>query len=97
MLCAGVFTIATVWQHQHTNVCLDHHVWLGAADRFYTQFDLIDVPEIVAAQRRHYRLARRHGHHLTIEAFNYAARVTGRWARRGDYRHRREPPIPALG
>jgi len=93
----GVFTIATVWQHQHTNVCLNHQIWLGATDRSYTQFELTDAPEIITAQRRHYRLARRHGHRLTLEAFTYAARVTGRWARRGDYRHRRQPLIPALG
>ncbi|MFF6983399.1 hypothetical protein ACFZAV_38270 [Streptomyces sp. NPDC008343] len=55
-----------VWMSKHHDqVCVPHRLWIGrAVESPTTQFDLADLPEIVAAQQRHYRLLRRHGPHV---------------------------------
>ncbi|MFJ3926498.1 hypothetical protein [Streptomyces sp. NPDC090022] len=55
-----------VWMSKHHDqVCVPHRLWIGrAVESPATQFDLADLPEIVAAQQRHYRLLRRHGPHV---------------------------------
>lgn len=52
-----------VWMSKHHDqVCIPHRLWIGrAVEAPANQFDLADLPEIVAAQRRHYRLLRRYG------------------------------------
>ncbi|MER5987247.1 hypothetical protein [Streptomyces sp. NPDC001787] len=52
-----------VWMSRHHDqVCIPHRLWIGrAVEAPANQFDLADLPEIVAAQKRHYRLLRRYG------------------------------------
>jgi hypothetical protein len=46
----------------HDQVCIPHRPWIGrAVEAPASQFDLADLPEIVAARKRHYRLLRRYG------------------------------------
>ncbi len=92
------FPFATVWQPAEASICPSHLIWLGSAahPRHRGQYDVGDLPEILQAQRRHYRLARRHGRQAAIEAFAEAAHITALWARHGFYRDRRTPLIQAL-
>jgi len=94
----GVFSYATAWQPAEACICPDHRIWLGSAahPRQPGQYDVGGLPEILQAQRRHYRLARRHGRQETIDAVAEAAHVTDLWARHGFYRDRRIPLIRAL-
>jgi hypothetical protein len=55
-----------------------------------------DLPEIVHAQRRHYRLARRHGRQTAADAFTEAAHISALWARHGFHFSRRKPLIAAF-
>jgi hypothetical protein len=52
-----------VWMSKHHDqVCILHRLWIGrAVENPARQLDLTDLPEVVQAQRRHYRLLRRHG------------------------------------
>ncbi|MET7781467.1 hypothetical protein ABZU94_24320 [Streptomyces mirabilis] len=52
-----------VWRSKyHDQVCTPHRLWIGrAVENPGRQFDLIDLPDVVQAQQRHYRLLRRHG------------------------------------
>ncbi|WP_241266639.1 hypothetical protein [Streptomyces scabichelini] len=52
-----------VWMSKHHDqVCIPHRLWIGrAVDSAARQYDLADLPEVVQAQRRHYRLLRRYG------------------------------------
>jgi hypothetical protein len=52
----------------HRYVCTRHRYWIGPPDINRTGPDLNDFPEIVAAQRRHLRLLRRHGWAATYDA-----------------------------
>jgi hypothetical protein len=94
----GVFGIATSWQPAEVNLCPVHTTWLGPPARSHCddQHDLRGLPEIAQAQRRHYRLARRHGRQAAAGAFAEAAHITALWARHGFYRDRRTPLIHAL-
>lgn len=50
------------WMTCHDQVCVPHRLWIGrAVDSPAGQLDLTDLPKVVRAQRRHYRLLRRHG------------------------------------
>jgi len=69
---------------------------LAAHPRHRGQYDVGGLPEILQAQRRHYRLARRHGRQATTDAIAEAAHITALWARHGFYRDRRIPLIRAL-
>ncbi|WP_234335373.1 MULTISPECIES: hypothetical protein [Streptomyces] len=46
-----------VWMSKHHDqVCIPHRLWIGrAVDSAARQYDLADLPEVVQAQRRHYR------------------------------------------
>jgi hypothetical protein len=94
----GAFPYATVWQPAEACTCPGHRIWLGSAahPRHHGQYDVGGLPEILQAQRRHYRLARRHGRQEAADAFAEAAHVTALWARRGYYPDRRVPLIRAL-
>lgn len=61
-------------------VCLRHRRWLGGlTDPATDQHDLTALPEIVAAQRRHYRLIRRHGAEAGRNAIYWATHIIDRW------------------
>lgn len=94
----GVFGTATSWQPAEVNLCPAHTTWLGppARPHWDDQHDLVGLPEVTQAQRRHYRLARRHGRQAAADAFAEAAHITALWARHGFYRDRRKPLIHAL-
>jgi TniQ protein len=94
----GAFPYATVWQPAEACTCPGHRIWLGSAanPRYHGQYDVGGLPEILQAQRRHYRLARRHGRREANDAIAEAAGITALWARRGYYPDRRLPLIRAL-
>lgn len=54
------------------------------------------MPEIIQAQRRHFRLARHHGRRTAAAAFAEAAPITALWARHGFHRDRRVRLINAF-
>jgi hypothetical protein len=61
-------------------VCLRHRRWLGGfTDPATDQHDLTALPEIVAAQRRHYRLIRRLGAEAGRNAIYSATHIIDRW------------------
>jgi hypothetical protein len=93
-----VFPYATVWQPAEACICPAHRIWLGSAahPRHHRQYDIGGLPEILRAQQRHYRLARRHGRQAAIDAIAEAAHITALWARHGFYQDRRTPLIQAL-
>jgi hypothetical protein len=92
------FPFATVWQPAEASICPSRLIWLGsgAPARHRGQYDVGDLPEILQAQRRHHRLARRYGRQAAIEALAEAAHITALWARHGLHRDRRTPLIHAL-
>lgn len=94
----GAFRFATTWRPAEVNICPSHLIWLGPPVRAYRsdQYDVRDLPEIIQAQRRHYRLARRHGRHTAADAFAEAAHITALWARHGFHNDRRKPLIHAF-
>jgi hypothetical protein len=94
----GAFPFATTWQPVEGNLCPAHSIWLGPPVRAHrgNQYDVGDLPEIIHAQRRHYRLARRHGSQTAADAFIEAAHITALWARHGFHRDRRTPLIHAF-
>ncbi|MBV9023003.1 MAG: TniQ family protein [Streptomycetaceae bacterium] len=94
----GAFRFATIWRPVEVNICPSHPIWLGPPVRTHNgdQYDVGDLPEILHAQRRHYRLARRHGRQTAAEAFTEATHITTLWARHGFHHERRIPLIQAL-
>lgn len=52
-----------IWMsNYHDQVCIPHRLWIGrAVETPSNQFDLAGLPEVVGAQRRHYRLLRHYG------------------------------------
>jgi hypothetical protein len=90
----GISAPVTCWLPTEFNLCPSHRIWLGAATRGSTdaeQHDLAELPQLLHAQHRHTRLARRYGRRTSAEAFTEAARVTFSWARRGHYvKHRQQ-------
>ena len=89
-LCAashGSLIHALVWTNGHDAVCQRHQRWVGSALQPSTgQIDLQRTPEILAANQRHRRLARRHGHAATRTAFTEALQLID------DMRQRNELP-----
>ena len=85
------YPYAAVWQPAEICVCLPHRIWLGSAahPRLRRQYNVDGLAEIIQAQGKHLRLARRHGRHAAITAFAEASRITALWARHGFYRDRR--------
>ncbi len=97
----GISAPVTCWLPTEVNICPTHRIWLGAPARHgndteHEQHDLADLPQLVHAQRRHWRLSRRHGRRTTAEAFAEATHVTSCWARRGHYVERRLPLMQIL-
>jgi hypothetical protein len=92
------YPYAAVWQPAETCLCLSHRIWLGSAahPRLRRQYDVAALPEIIQAQERHSRLARRRGRQAAITAITEASRITALWARHGFYRDRRVPLIREL-
>jgi hypothetical protein len=94
----GTFRFATTWRPIEVNICPTHLIWLGPPVRAHRggQYDIGDLPEILHAQQRHYRLARRHGRQTAADAFTEAAHITALWARHGFHPDRRTPLIHAF-
>jgi hypothetical protein len=94
----GAFIFAVTWQPAEVTLCPNHLIWLGPPARAYRggQYDVRDLPEILHAQRRHYRLARRYGRQTAADAFAEAAHITALWARHGFHGDRRKPLIYAF-
>jgi hypothetical protein len=94
----GSFRSVSVWQPAEICVCLSHQIWLGSAahPRHRWQYDVGGLSEILRAQEKHYRLARRRGRRATITAIAEASRITALWARHGFHRDRRIPLIQEL-
>jgi hypothetical protein len=94
----GAFVFAVVWQPAEVTLCPNHRIWLGPPVRGHRggQYDVGNLPDILHAQRCHYRLARRYGQQTVADAFAEAAHITALWARRGFYGDRRKPLIHAL-
>jgi hypothetical protein len=57
-------------------------LWIGGQDP-HGQWDLREVPELPAAQRRHTKLVRQHGRAPVQAAHNQAVHVTAWWAQHG--------------
>ena len=95
---ARLLSYAAVWQPAEACLCLSHRIWLGSAahPRLRRQYDVAGLPEIIQAQGRHTRLARRRGRQTAITAIAEASRITALWARHGFYRTRRIPLIREL-
>jgi hypothetical protein len=92
------YPYAAVWQPAEICVCLPHRIWLGSAaqPRLRQQYDVNGLTEIIQAQAKHSRLARRRGRQAAITAITEASRITALWARHGFYRDRRVPLIREL-
>ncbi|MFE5706834.1 TniQ family protein [Rhodococcus koreensis] len=92
------FRFASTWQPPEVNICPTHRIWIGPPVRGLgvAQLDVSGVPEILHAQRRHYRLARRHGRRTAADAFAEAAHITALWARHAFYDRGRARLIRAL-
>ena len=59
----------------HRYVCTRHRYWIGPPDINHPNPSLEKLPEVVAAQRRHLRLVRRHGWAATYDAVLTAFRI----------------------
>lgn len=80
----------------HHYVCLRHQVWIGPPDSLdLPQPELTELPEIVAAQRRHLRLLRHLGPAATFDAVLTGFLICAhRWADRTHWSLRAEPTRP---
>jgi hypothetical protein len=94
----SAFIFAVIWQPAEVTICPSHLIWLGPLVRAHrgAQYDVRDMPDILHAQRRHYRLARRHGRQPAADAVTEAARITALRARHGFHADRRNPLIHAF-
>lgn len=72
------------WDQPHQVICFRHLRWLGDIPT-KGQPDLSGQPEILAVNRRHHRLIRRHGRETTGLAFARARYVCQVWDRRGEH------------
>jgi hypothetical protein len=80
----GITGEVTRWVCHDQNVCLAHRLWIGkGVSKAEDQTDLTQLPDLLAAQRRHTNLIRRHGHKLTARSFQDAAYISRRWAEQG--------------
>jgi hypothetical protein len=78
-------------------VCRRHRRWLGGlTDSNPHQHDVAPLPEVVAAQRHHYRLLRRHGLDVTRTAIHSATTIVDGWTERGDWSEHRERRLACL-
>ncbi|MBA8808060.1 hypothetical protein [Promicromonospora sukumoe] len=65
------------------SVCLKHQRWLSYAHGMsaWRQFSIADMPEMIAAGRRHHNLVRRHGRRRVLEAEQIAFECIADWSR----------------
>jgi hypothetical protein len=81
-------------------VCHRHRRWLGGPGEDADQHDLSGLPEVLAAQRRHHRLLRRHGTETARSALYWATKIIDGWTERGErggHRERRLARLPGSG
>ena len=77
-------------------VCRRHRRWLGGPlDNTAYQYDLNALPEVLRAQRRHYRLLHRHGADHGRMAIYWASSIIERWTQRGDCGEHGQPRLAA--
>jgi hypothetical protein len=101
----GITGTVTCWAPPHCNVCLRHRRWVGHIDPAFQglldgrdpQPDLTLLPDVVAAERRLHRLARRLGQEQVILAYRTGLHVALRWADRNDWGYHRYRRIQLLG
>ncbi|CAM5511108.1 TniQ family protein [Streptomyces canarius] len=72
----GVFIQARRWVRNSTRLCLRHGRW---TDTYHAQFDIRPLPEIIQAQRDHYRPVREHGWQTVVIAMREATDWCWRW------------------
>lgn len=91
--------VADVWcVRPDERVCRRHRRWLGGLASAPGQHDLVLLPEVVAAQRRHHRLVRRHGASTARKSMGSATVIVDQWsehARWGRHRQQRLTRIAA--
>ena len=79
MSARGILSTVIQRTADHEDVCLRHHRWLAAAE----QYRLDQLPDVLIANRRHRRLARRLGPAQAAAHLNARAEVTT-WFTTGD-------------
>ncbi len=79
------FSRVSVWSSRfHDQVCLRHKIWTGrSAENYMQQVDVTDLPDVLQAQRRHYRLLRKHGHVVLSACFEHCSDLWDAVVRRG--------------
>lgn len=78
-------------------LCRRHRRWLGGLTESTThQHDLAPLPDVVHAQRRHYRLLQRHGDQAGRNGIYWATNVVDGWAERGEWPEHRERRLARL-
>jgi hypothetical protein len=101
----GITGTVTCWAPPHRNVCLRHRRWVGHIDPAFQglldgrdpQPNLTLLADVVSAERRLRRLARRHGQGPVILAYRTGLHVALRWADRNDWGYHRHRRIELLG
>lgn len=75
---------AWCWNLHEDLLCFRHRRWIGDGPDYahHAQPDLSGHPDILAANRRHRRLIRRHGRHAVMTAFREATQICDRWHQR---------------
>lgn len=93
------FSRVSVWSSRfHDQVCLRHKIWTGrSAENYIQQVDVTDLPDVIQAQRRHYRLLRRHGHVVLSACFEHCSDLWDAVVRRGYRPSDRRRRLDALG
>ena len=89
MAAKGIYRQVEIWMRHDQNVCLRrrHRLWIGpGVSRTREQIDLIRVPEIVQAQRRHNALLRENNRQWAQQIYEEAALMNRRWDGSGHYR-----------
>lgn len=76
-----------VWMSRfHDQICIPHRLWIGRAVDFpSTQLDVSNLPELITAQRRHYRLLHHHGPVITDACYEHCAAL---WSQIAHHRYR---------
>ncbi|AQW48286.1 hypothetical protein ACIQPP_50610 [Streptomyces violaceusniger] len=79
------FSTVSAWSSRfHDQVCLRHKIWTGrSVENYMQQVDVTDLPDVIQAQRRHYRLLRRHGHVVLSACFEHCSDRWDAVVRRG--------------
>jgi TniQ len=93
----GITAPVLRWAANDDNVCLKHNLWTGPrANHVDDQIDVAMLPDVIAAQRRHRNLTRRHGRLRTTEVYHEAAHITFRWTLQGHWPDTRTARLRAL-